>query len=31
MRMAYFSGLYYKSLTIVIYDHNDTTIVEPLQ
>jgi hypothetical protein len=24
------SGLYYKSFIIVIYDHNDSTIVEPL-
>jgi hypothetical protein len=24
------SGLYYKSFTIVIYDHNDSTIVEPI-
>ncbi len=24
------SGLYYKSFMIVIYDHNDSTIVEPL-
>jgi hypothetical protein len=24
------SGLYYKSFTIIIYDRNDSTIVEPL-
>jgi hypothetical protein len=23
-------GLYYKSFTIVIYDRNDSTIIEPL-
>jgi hypothetical protein len=23
-------GLYYKGLTIVIYDHNDSTIVDPV-
>jgi hypothetical protein len=24
------SGLYYKTFRIVIYDHNDSTIVEPV-
>jgi len=24
------SGLYYKSYTIIIYNHNDSTIVEPV-
>jgi len=24
------SGLYYKSFTIIIYDHNDSTILEPV-
>jgi hypothetical protein len=28
--LVYICGLYYKSFRIVIYDHNDSTIVEPV-
>jgi hypothetical protein len=28
--LTFLSGLYYKSFTIVIYDRNDSTIVEPV-